>query len=139
MSSVQDELDIRRVLALYCHRCDDRQFGALAELFALDGRFTFGAADAAGRPDILAWFESNNPPDQAGKHLTLNSVVDIRRPTANVTSDFVFFQQRETAIVPVVAGRYDDVFECRNGQWLMQHRVVRVDMLAKATKPQRQD
>src|SRR5271163_1786842 len=110
MSSVQDELDIRRTLAVYCHLCDDRQFGALAKLFSPDGRFTFGAANAVGRPDILAWFESNNPPDQAGKHLTLNSVVEISRPTANAISDFVFFQQRETVIAPLMTGRYEDVF-----------------------------
>jgi len=67
--------------------------------------------------------------------LTLNSVVEISRPTANAISDFVFFQQRETVIAPLMTGRYEDVFDCSGGEWLLKHRVVRVDMLTKATEP----
>jgi SnoaL-like domain len=137
MSSVQDERDIGRLLALYCHHCDDRDFGALADLFCPDGRFTFGDVDAAGRLAIVEWFEANNPPHPRGKHLTLNSVFEVSRPTAAVTSDFVFLRECEEAIVPVVAGRYHDVFECMEGKWRIKHRVVAVDMRSTAAKPQR--
>lgn len=138
MTLIQDELDIRRALALYCHLCDDREFDALAGQFAPDGRFAFGTAEPVERTDIQAWFESNNPPEQAGKHLTMNAVCEVSRPRAAVTSDFVFLQQREGAIVPVVAGRYGDQFEYSGGKWLIKHRVVAVQMLEKATKPQRE-
>src|SRR5688572_3186831 len=45
---VAAELAIRRVLAAYCHRCDDGDLDGVVDLFAADGVFASGAAVARG-------------------------------------------------------------------------------------------
>jgi hypothetical protein len=84
-ASVQDDLDIRRMLALYCHRCDDGAFDAVVSLFTADGALIYGERKAHGPAEIRAFFdEFQGTPDKRGKHLTMN--IRPRVPTATSLS-----------------------------------------------------
>jgi hypothetical protein len=127
----EDELAIRRTLAAYCRLCDEGDFAGLAGQFAPDATFAFGDAVATGRPALVAWFETNHPPERRGKHLTMNTIVDVTGDSATVESDFVHLRVIDGVITPEIAGRYVDTFVRLDGRWLIERRDARMDMLTR--------
>jgi 3-phenylpropionate/cinnamic acid dioxygenase small subunit len=123
-TSLRDELAIFRTLATYCRRCDDGDFAALVEEFTTDGVITFGNEIATGREELLAWFDRRQPPDQRGKHLTFNPIIEIAGRRARVVSDFVFLRIIDGAPTPTIAGRYHDEFRNNGGRWAIQRRDI---------------
>jgi hypothetical protein len=129
VSPVADELAIRRTLAVYCQLCDDGDFAGLADQFAPDGAFVIGGTVATGRAAVVAWFETNHPPRRRGKHLTMNTIVDVTGDSATAESDFVHLRVFDGVITPEVAGRYLDTFVRLEGRWLIGRRDARMEML----------
>jgi hypothetical protein len=122
---VAGELAIRRVLATYCHRCDDGDLGAVVELFTADGVFATAGVEARGHDAIHAFFlERQGRPDQRGRHLTVNSDVDVDGSRATVVSDFVFLRHVDGVAVPAIVGRYHDALVRVEGTWRFARRDV---------------
>ena len=118
----RDERAIMRLLAEYCHLVDDARYDDLAELFTVDGHFSFGRLTATGRPDLRAWFERNQPPELRGKHLTANTVIDVDGDDARAVSDFVFLGFADGRLAPLLTGRYRDELRRVDGRWLIRSR-----------------
>jgi hypothetical protein len=126
-TSASEELAIRRTLACYCHYIDDGRFADLVDLFAPDGSFVLGTIAATGRGELLGLFEERQGgPEQRGRHLTLNTVIDLVGTTARARSDFVFLKLVDGRPTPVGAGRYHDDLVQIDGQWRFACR--RVDL-----------
>jgi hypothetical protein len=126
VARLADELAVQRLLASYCHRCDDAEFDALVDLFAPDGVFAMGDVSARGRTELLAFFhERQGPPERRGRHLTLNTVVDVAGDRASAVSDFVFLRRVDGAVVPAIVGRYHDDLVRLDGSWRFAHREAR--------------
>jgi SnoaL-like domain len=123
-TALHNELAIARTLAVYCHRCDDGDFAELVDQFTTDGSFAYLGEEITGHEQLRAWFESKQPPDRRGKHLTMNVVVDIDGDRARAVSDFVFLRLVDGSPSPAVAGRYRDELQCVNGRWLIGRREV---------------
>jgi hypothetical protein len=124
-TSAGEELAIRRTLACYCHYIDDGRFADLADLFAPDGSFVLGTISATGRGELLGLFEERQGlPQQRGRHLTLNTVIDLAGTTARARSDFVFLKLVDGRPTPFVAGRYHDDLVRIDGQWRFACRRV---------------
>lgn len=123
---VADELSIRRLLAAYCHLCDDGRFSELVDLFAPGASFVHGATTLAGHAALRDFFEERQGrPEQRGRHLTLNTVVDIHAGTARALSDFVYLKFVEGLVTVARAGRYrDDFIRMEDGQWRFARREV---------------
>lgn len=123
-NATDDELAIRRSLASYCQRCDDGDFSALAALFAPDGTFAYRDHAPSGRPALERWYVEHYPPDRRGKHLTMDSVIDITGDRATVVSDFMLLRVVDGAIRVENTGRYRDAFVRSGGRWLIERRDV---------------
>jgi hypothetical protein len=121
---VADELAIRRVLASYCQLLDDGMFGELSELFTLDGSFSYADSEVSGRAAIAAWFTSSQPPERRGKHLTLNTLIEVDADHAGVTSDYLWVRSVAGVISIGLAGRYRDVLVRTDGRWLIARRAA---------------
>ncbi len=121
---MQDELEIRRVLAEYCQRCDDGEFVALVDCFTDDGSFVFAGRVQTGREALLQWFEATQAPGHRGKHITANVVVDIDidGDHASASSDFVFLAKSEGHLVPRLTGRYRDDLRRDGDRWRIHRR-----------------
>ena len=120
-----DEQEIRRVLAQYCHRCDDGDFDALLELFAADAELVYGERVCRGRAQVLAFYEElQGNPGQRGKHLTSNAIVDVAGDAASVDSDFLFVRFVDGALAPVFTGRYRDRFARVGNRWCIALREI---------------
>jgi 3-phenylpropionate/cinnamic acid dioxygenase small subunit len=126
---VTDEDQIRRTLAQYCHCCDDGDFDALLELFAPDAELTYRDRFCRGRAQVRAFYdELQGKPDQRGKHMTANALVDVAGAEASVVSDFLFVRFVAGALVPVFTGRYRDRFARSAGRWRIARReIVQLD------------
>jgi 3-phenylpropionate/cinnamic acid dioxygenase small subunit len=126
MSDVANELAIRQLLATYCHHCDDGRFAELLQLFAPDGCFVRGATTITGHAALRAFFEDRQGrPEQRGRHLTVNTVVELDAGRARALSDFVHFRFVDGRITPAVAGRYrDELVRMDDGRWRFARREV---------------
>jgi hypothetical protein len=119
------ELAIRRAIAEYCHRVDDGRFAELVELFAPDAELVYGTIAPRGAEELLTFFtERQARPEQRGRHLTLNTVVDVGDGTATALSDYVQLMARDGEPVPVRAGRYRDEFVWHDGSWRFRRRTI---------------
>jgi hypothetical protein len=131
-TALGDELAIRRTLAIYCHLCDDGNFAELVDQFTPDGSFSYLGDVVRGHEHLRTWFESKQPPERRGKHLTTNAVVDIDGDRAHALSDFVFLRLLEGSTNPVIAiaGRYRDELHRIGDRWLINRREVQVMSVA---------
>ena len=127
-SRVADELAIRRLLAVYCHYCDDGRFSELTNLFTPEASFVHGTTTATGHTALRAFFEERQgQPEQRGRHLTANTVLDIHAAGARALSDFVYLKSVEGIVTIARAGRYrDDFVRTPDGQWRFARREVEI-------------
>jgi hypothetical protein len=122
----RDELAIIRTLAEYCMRCDDGDFASLVDLFTADGALGYSESEARGRAALLAFFESSQGlPEQRGKHITANFVIDLDGDGATARSDFVFYRFVDGVFTPAIGGRYHDELVRDDGQWRFARREIR--------------
>ena len=118
------ERDIARLLAEYCHFIDDGNFAGLLGCFTEDAEFVFAGRVKAGRAAMLRFFEKTSGPDQRGKHVTANTIVDIDGDRARAASDFVFLVRVGDGLVPLITGRYSDEACREGGRWRLTRREV---------------
>lgn len=123
MSSPPEE-DIRRTLARYCMLCDDGRFDDLAELFAEQATFHVKGRTIEGRDAICELMEKSFGPEQRGKHLSVNPLIEVDGwgGTAKAWSDYVFVD-RSGAITD--QGRFYDELE-REGDKVWRFKVREV-------------
>jgi SnoaL-like domain len=121
-----DELAVKRTLAAYCHLCDDGDFAHLVELFTLDGSVAFNEEVVTGRAALMTWFASRQPRERRGKHLTMNTVIDIDGNRADAVSDYVFLRLVDGMITPAIAGRYRDSLRCDGTRWAIERRHIEI-------------
>jgi hypothetical protein len=118
---VSDEERIRRVLAEFIQLRDDKRFAEWVTLFTEDATFEYGShllVEALLRHD-------------KGKHLCVNSIIDVSDNTASVISDFFKVNPIEdgtgaTAYGIGTMGRYEDRFVRRAGEWKIATRRVHI-------------
>jgi hypothetical protein len=120
--TIEDELALQRLLAEYCHRIDDADFIALADLFTVDGSFAWGDEVASGGPELAIWFEGRQPLHRRGKHVSVNPVIDVDGDRARVVSDYLFVRWIKGALTIETTGRYVDRCVKIDGRWLIQRR-----------------
>lgn len=118
------EAGIRRTLARYCQTCDDGRFEEFAACFTDDAVMTALGNEVKGRAAIQAWMAKAMPPERRGRHVTVNSVIDVSGDTATATSDFVFLAIAEGKFRVTSAGRYRDELRRVDGDWQFARRDI---------------
>jgi ketosteroid isomerase-like protein len=123
--AVAAELGVRRALAEYCHRVDDGELAALVALFTPDGELHFGRLTLQGPDALMEFFtKRQGRPEQRGRHLTVNVVVDVEGDAARAVSDYVHLMVRDGAPTPALAGRYRDELVRDGDRWRFRRRVI---------------
>jgi ketosteroid isomerase-like protein len=124
-ASLQDESDVRRLLAIYCHLCDDSDYDGVVALFTPDAELVYGERVARGRAGIKDFFiEFQALPHQKGKHLAMNTVVDVDGDRGVAVSDVLFIKFMDGALLPHVAARYRDEIVRVSGEWRFRRREI---------------
>jgi ketosteroid isomerase-like protein len=129
-SDMTDQELIRRVLAEFIQLRDDKNFAEWVELFTEDATFEYGSHHLVGRSAIRENVEALLRNDR-GKHLCVNSIIDISGDTASVSSDFLKVNPSNdgsgTASYGIgTMGRYEDHFVRRADGWKIARRKVHI-------------
>lgn len=127
---MSDEERIRRVLAEFIQLRDDKRFAEWVHLFTEDATFEYGSHHLVGRTAILENVEALLRHDK-GKHLCVNSIIDVSGGSASVTSDFLKVNPIEdgngaSGYGIGTTGRYEDHFVRRAGEWKIATRRVHI-------------
>ena len=129
-SDMTEQELIRRVLAEFIQLRDDKRFAEWVDLFTEDATFEYGSHHLVGRSAIRENVEALLRNDR-GKHLCMNSIIDISGDTASVSSDFVKVNPIEdgsgaTGYGIGTMGRYEDNFVRQGGEWKIAKRKVHI-------------
>jgi hypothetical protein len=132
-----DEAAIHELLVGYCERVDRADFDGVAELLAHATLRSNAGPDAVrGREAVRDLYAATNRIHEDGTprthHLVTDVIIDVddRAGRATARSCFVAFQATpRLPLQPIVAGRYQDVFERVDGRWRFADRMVLVDLV----------
>jgi hypothetical protein len=124
---MSDKEAISDVLARFIQLRDDKRFDEWVALFTEDGTFQYGPHTLVGRSAIADHVGTLLANDR-GKHLCLNSIIEISCDRAAVSSDFVKIDPTEPPEPPSfhvrTMGRYDDQFVREGDAWKIAVRRV---------------
>lgn len=120
----KDEADIRRLLADYCFYTDSSDVDRLCGLFTEDFTFTGVFGDHHGHAGMRALHAGSEARIRSGRHLTLNSVIDIAGEEATGRSYIVVTTSGEQGFMIMFAGAYADRFVKRDSKWLFKVRHI---------------
>ena len=129
MSNPEADAGVRRTLAQYCHTVDDGRFDEFEACWADDAVVRVQGKEIVGRPAIRAWIErAMGDPEQRGRHLTLNTVIDGEGVEVRAVSDFAFVALRGDGAPRItVTGRYHDTLRQEEGVWVITGRSIELD------------
>jgi hypothetical protein len=121
-----DKQDVIECYARYCRYNDTGRDQAFVDLFTEDCVFEItGAIRIVGRDALLKWrLEDLKMP--AGKHVTVNHIVDIDGDRAHAVADF-FFLAADSNLVTLSMGTYTTDLVRRDGAWLIERNEIAVD------------
>lgn len=122
------------VIALYCHAIDRRRWELMADCFHSDATYRFGAIDGSWRDFVVA-ARAVIEPLRISHHMLGQTLLRLdgasamaetymqayHRVAADAPADAVFPGTGEDRDI-VIAGRYVDRFENRDGVWRIAHR-----------------
>jgi ketosteroid isomerase-like protein len=131
-SDMTDQECIRRVLAEFIQLRDDKRFAEWVDLFTEDATFEYGSHHLVGKSAIRENVQALLRNDR-GKHLCVNSIIDVSGDTASVSSDFLKVNPIDdgsgaTGYGIGTMGRYEDQFVRQGGAWKIAKR--RVDIMS---------
>jgi hypothetical protein len=78
--------------------------------------------EICGRESLRRFIESDQPAGRRGLHLTTGTIIALSEGRAEICSNFLFLAAGDTAGVVVTAGRYRDMLEPCEGEWLFADR-----------------
>lgn len=131
----RDRAAIENLVVKYAHVYDALDADGYASIFAEDADFTFGGNTLHGRAAIRGVITgalerranaSANEPVVKTYHIISNTRIEFVSDTEARHRSYWQVVSRAEGGAPVVAnvGYYDDVVVKRNGEWLIQSRVI---------------
>ena len=119
-----EEEGIRRTLALYCQLCDDGRFDEWAQLYTEDAVFKVMGSVYQGPQAIKGFIAQAQPDGQRGKHVAVNSLIDLEGDAARVWTDYIWVGPGTGKFPVTSVGRYHDRLVKRDGRWLFAERQI---------------
>jgi 3-phenylpropionate/cinnamic acid dioxygenase small subunit len=119
-----DEDAIRNLIALHAQLTDDGEFKERVNLYTEDGVFDFAGVTSVGRDQLASAFAASSEPARRGKHITSNTVIEIDGTRADVRTDWAFLRPGADGFTVFASGRYFDLLEKHEGQWLFKQRRI---------------
>jgi hypothetical protein len=128
------ERAVQRVLAAYGRAVDERDFERIRGCFHPDAEITYGDEPTRLRDEAIAWLQEVTPPLFALSHYFGPAVVDVSADGRSATCqcwclNVIQYPRDEAGAERQTAAGllYDDVFELREGRWLISRRRNRTE------------
>jgi len=133
--TISDEQAIHNLLHRYARLMDNADFAGIANLFS-EATLTNDQDPVGMRgTDVIidAYTKANRVYEDGTtrtKHVITNVELEIDGDAARSSSYFTVLQQVEGfPLQPIVAGRYDDRFECVSNTWRFAARHLSIDLV----------
>ena len=124
------EQEITNLISAYAFRNDDMDFDGLGDLFS-EAVFTLDGNTAHGKNEVEAFARAIIPmgPDgfAATSHEITNLMIEVDDPAGTATAQSYWTVYQSVSGTPrlaVLAGRYDDHFVRRHGEWRFAKRTA---------------
>ena len=124
---MNDDAEIRNMVALYAQRLDGNDPEAFVQLFTEDGHFISSTNDQQGHAALRTFIERTyaNRGDKQSRRISGNVMVQIDGDTAVATCDNVVFEKAgDTPWRVSIVSRYVDRLVRRGDKWLFQEKRV---------------
>lgn len=122
---------IRQVLYRYCRGVDRGDVATISGVYHPDAVDRHGPWSGPGR-EFADYLVPSMDQSATGQHHITNMLIELDGASAAVESYFIAFHpqppEEGEARHVLVAGRYLDRFEQRDGQWLIAERTVVIDV-----------
>ena len=119
------EAAVRRLLSQYAQAADDGRVEDLGALFIADGQFRARGQTLTGPSAIAEFLRGRLQPDNPGRHVVFNTIVELEPDGARAVSDFLMVRRIDGVLVNEVAGRFHDRFVHTTDGWrFADHDVV---------------
>ena len=114
---------IRQLHARFVDAVWRKDGDSFADCFTEDGEWIARYARARGPAEIAALMDRNIPVEPKRKHFIMNSLIRLEGDRASArTSYLVVLQAAGAALVPSVAGTYQDLLERTAAGWRFRER-----------------
>ena len=121
-NAVEDELEIRRLLAHYCHVLDDGHFDRLGEVFSERGAFLIDGEGPRGLGPLIAHLRVVQADGRRGVHILSAPSITIDDDGAAAETDIAFHLKKDGAWMVAVVGRYSDELVRTDDGWRIETR-----------------
>jgi hypothetical protein len=126
---MSDLSDLRRLLALYAQRLDDRNVDGLVALFTPDAQVELPTGTFRGHAKIREWLEgyfAEQLPGRMEQNQLVNPVLTVNGGNTAVgrTDQFCFRSLETTPWELEVVMRHHDRFTKVNGEWYFSEKAV---------------
>lgn len=121
---VAAELEIRNLVARYCHCYDQGRVDDYCDLFVESAEFRAPGIAAVGREQIREKVGATAAIAPPAQHVTYNTVIEVGEDgSAKGWSDFMYVAAGSDGGILVV-GRYLDDFVVSDGRWMFRRRLA---------------
>ena len=128
-SMLEDKEAIREVLYRYCYGTDMGDTEAWVRGFTENCTWDGGPFGVCqGKDAMRALHKQGGDAAKSMRHLTLNSLIDVRGNHAEAVSYVLVFGVSDAGASVVFSGFYEDSLIREGGSWLIQARKLRPDM-----------
>jgi uncharacterized protein (TIGR02246 family) len=127
------DLEIRALVARYCHAIAHRDDDAWADTFAKDGEWVVLGRTARGRDEALALYRKLVAGFPWIVQVATNGIVEVHGDTATGRWIITEYLQRQDGVPGVNVGVYRDSYRrCEDGRWRFARRVFTPTYLGPA-------
>lgn len=127
LSELSDRMEIEQVIYRYCRGIDRGDREMIRSVYHPDARDDHGTFKGAGIEFADLIVDSMDQQTMAAQHHITNIYIELHGNRAHVESYFLAFHPTGTGSAETLArmgGRYLDLFEKREGKWLIADRKV---------------
>ena len=134
LRALEDEQQITRTLYRYAHAQYNGDRSMFLDCFTDDATIvrTRHGREVVGHDEISAFFDAiTHAPEAFHKHVVIEPVIDVDGDTAEVSSDFLYVQDRGGPMISHF-GHYRDVLvRCGDGAWRFSRRELQTEAVGR--------
>jgi len=127
LRKLQDDREIRDLVARYALSVDDHDFDTLASLWAPDARYQWkGASDwTVGAENVAALLKSRIEPAGPSFHVNHDHIIEFGEDPDRATGILSSSAETSNATTHSIGAiRYNDIYIRHDGSWKFQERVI---------------
>jgi uncharacterized protein (TIGR02246 family) len=134
LRALEDEQQITRTLYRYAHAQYNGDRAMFLDCFTPDATIVRSrhGREVVGHDAIAEFFDAiTHAPDVFHKHVVIEPVIDVQGDSAEVSSDFLYVQDRNGPMISHFGHYRDLLARCADGTWRISRRELQTEAVAR--------